>query len=146
SNVGFYKLGLEAELEINANIRKLQLGCGGVNGAGGCDIDFDNVSLSGVADTREGRVASDAQLTNPFLEFAIKNPNSASTREVAGIRLSAEAVEGLLTIGTENSATPNGINSLSGYMVVAPQVGEATVDAARITQTGSPACGVYPSP
>lgn len=31
-------------------------------------------------------------------------------------------------------------------MVVAPQVGEATVDAARITQTGSPACGVYPSP
>lgn len=79
SNVGFYKLGLEAELEINANIRKLQLGCGGVNGAGGCDIDFDNVSLSGVADTREGRVASDAKLTNPFLEFAIKNPNSAST-------------------------------------------------------------------
>ncbi|WP_047473301.1 hypothetical protein [Acinetobacter sp. ZOR0008] len=146
SNVGFYKLGLEAELEINANIRKLQLGCGGVNGAGGCDIDFDNVSLSGVADTREGRVASDAKLTNPFFELAIKNPNSASTREVAGIRLSAEAVEGLLTIGTENSATPNGINSLSGYMVVAPQVGAATVEAARITQTGSPACGVYPSP
>ena len=85
SNVGFYKLGLEAELEINANIRKLQLGCGGVNGAGGCDIDFDNVSLSGVADTREGRVASDAKLTNPFLEFAIKNPNSASTHWWAGL-------------------------------------------------------------
>ena len=65
SNVGFYKLGLEAELEINANIRKLQLGCGGVNGAG-CDIDFDNVSLSGVADTREGRVASDAEADKSF--------------------------------------------------------------------------------
>ena len=50
-DVGFYKLGLEAELDLNANIKKLQLGCGGVNGAGGCDIDIDNLSLSGIADT-----------------------------------------------------------------------------------------------
>lgn len=49
--IGFYKLGLEADLELNANIKKLQLGCGGVNGAGGCDIDIDNLSLSGIADT-----------------------------------------------------------------------------------------------
>lgn len=48
-NTGFYRLGLEAELELNANIKKLQLGCGGVNGAGGCDIDIDNVSLSGIS-------------------------------------------------------------------------------------------------
>ncbi len=143
ANIGFYKLGMEAELALNANIKKLQLGCGGVNGAGGCDIDLDNVSLSGVADTRDGRVQSDAILTNPFLEFAIKNPNSASTREISGIRFSAEAIQGLLTIGTENSATPNGINSLSGYMVVAPQTGLATVNSSRITQTGSPACTVY---
>lgn len=140
--VGFYKLGLEATLELNANIKKLQLGCGGVNGSGACDIDFDNVSLSGVADTREGRVQSDAKITNPFFEFAIKNPNSASTREISGIRFSAESTQGLLTIGTENSATPNGINSLSGYMVVAPQTGLATVNSSRVTQTG-PACTVY---
>ena len=114
--VGFYKLGLEAELELNANIKKLQLGCGGVNGAGGCDIDIDNLSLSGLADTREGRVGSSAKLTNPFVEFAIKDPNSASTREVVGLRLSAEKVLGMLTAGTENSDTPNGINSLSGFL------------------------------
>ena len=29
SNIGFYKLALSAELELNANIKKLQLGCGG---------------------------------------------------------------------------------------------------------------------
>ena len=31
SNIGFYKLALSAELELNANIKKLQLGCGGDN-------------------------------------------------------------------------------------------------------------------
>ena len=121
--VGFYKLGIEAELELNANIKKLQLGCGGVNGAGGCDIDIDNLSLSGVADTREGRVSSSAKLTNPFLEFAIKNPNAASTREIVGLRLSAEKALGMLTTGTENSVTPNGINSLSGYMKIKDTTG-----------------------
>lgn len=28
-DIGFYKLGMEAEIELNANIKKLQLGCGG---------------------------------------------------------------------------------------------------------------------
>ena len=40
NKIGFYKLGMEAEIELNANIKNLQLGCGGVNGAGGCDIDI----------------------------------------------------------------------------------------------------------
>jgi hypothetical protein len=117
SNIGFYKLGMEASVELNANIRKLQLGCGGANGAGACDIDIDNLSLSGVANTREGRASSSAVLTNPFIEFAIKNPDKAATREVVGLRLSAEKIVGLLTTGTNNT-TPNGINRLSGYMVI----------------------------
>ncbi|WP_228140703.1 hypothetical protein [Acinetobacter sp. TGL-Y2] len=32
NNVGFYKLGLEADVELNANIQNVQLGCGGFNG------------------------------------------------------------------------------------------------------------------
>jgi len=118
SNIGFYRLGLEAEVELNANIRKLQLGCGGINGAGGCDIDIDHLSLSGFADTRDGRVDSSAKLTNPFMEFAVKNPDSASTREIIGYRVSAERAQGLLTAGLENGLTPNGINSLSGFFRV----------------------------
>lgn len=128
-NIGFYKMGMEAQLDLNANIKRLQLGCGGVNGANGCDIDIDNLSLSGVAETREGRVQSSAQLTNPFLEFAIKNPDSASTREMVGVRLSAEKVLGLLTLGSENSEKPNGINSLSGYLKIKNAVGTATTAA-----------------
>nr|WP_257219854.1 hypothetical protein [Acinetobacter sp. YH12239] len=128
-NIGFYKMGMEAQLDLNANIKRLQLGCGGVNGANGCDIDIDNLSLSGIAETREGRVQSSAQLTNPFLEFAIKNPDSASTREMVGVRLSAEKVLGLLTLGSENSEKPNGINSLSGYLKIKDAVGTATTAA-----------------
>ncbi|NJG87356.1 hypothetical protein, partial [Salmonella enterica] len=102
-NIGFYKLGLEADLELNANIKKLQLGCGGVNNSvrsGVCDIDIDNISLSGLGNSassntdsdsdRAARVGSSAVLTNPFIQFAIKNPDSASTREVVGINLSSE--------------------------------------------------------
>lgn len=39
---------------------------------------------------RDGRAATSAKISNPFLEFAIKNPNSASTREVVGFRVGAE--------------------------------------------------------
>ena len=76
---GYYKLGLQAKLELNANIRNLQLGCGGVNGPGACDIDMSNIALSGVPDSYaadgtpqwiNGRASSDAVITNPFVEFA----------------------------------------------------------------------------
>ena len=39
NNIGFYTLGLNGTLSLNANINHLQLGCGGVNGPG-CDIDL----------------------------------------------------------------------------------------------------------
>ncbi|MDQ8935002.1 hypothetical protein [Acinetobacter rudis] len=125
-SVGFYKLGLEADVALNANVRKLQLGCGGVNGINGCDIDIDNLSLSGLKTDANGkmlpmtsaeRASSSAQLSNPFIEFAIKSPDQTSTREVVGLRLSAEKVVGLLTAGSNNTEA-NGINSLSGYLKI----------------------------
>lgn len=136
NNIGFYKLGLEAEVELNANIRNLQLGCGGVNGAGACDIDIKNLSLSGLPDTYDtagnpvfnnGRASTSAMLTNPFMEFAIKNPDSASLREVVGFRASAEKINALLTSGLVNRNTPSntdGIQSLSGFLRFAPTQGE----------------------
>ncbi|RYZ98100.1 MAG: hypothetical protein EOP47_20135, partial [Sphingobacteriaceae bacterium] len=114
-NIGFYKLGLEAELELNANIRNLQLGCGGINGADACDIDIKNLALSGLPDSYDssgnpvfnnGRPSTSAKLTNPFMEFAIKDPEKASTREVLGFRASAEKISALLTAGLSNNATP----------------------------------------
>ena len=50
ADVGFYKLGMEAQLDINANIKKFQLGCGGFKGPG-CDVDLDNVSFTGIVPT-----------------------------------------------------------------------------------------------
>ncbi|HCA5017522.1 TPA: hypothetical protein MW165_003124 [Acinetobacter baumannii] len=135
SNVGFFKLSLDADVELNTNVRKLQLGCGGANGAGACDIDIDNLSLSGLSNTNDGRASSSAKITNPFIEFAIKNPNSTALREVTGLRVSAEAIEGLLTFGTENSQAKNGINSFSGYMVTQATGGSVST-AARPTGSG----------
>lgn len=140
SNVGFYKLGLSAEMELNANIKSLQLGCGGANNsvrADSCDIDIDHISLSGLPTdpnyTSDQRAASSAVITNPFIQFAIKNPTSAATREVLGFRVSAEKIKGLMTLGTENSATPNGINTFSGYMKTKTASGVAMTEARTMT-------------
>ncbi|MCH7336234.1 hypothetical protein [Acinetobacter sp. NIPH 2699] len=138
TSVGFYKLGLEANMELNVNIKKLQLGCGGVNGVGGCDIDIDYLSLSGLGNSetsntdsaadRAARAGSSAVLTNPFIEFAIRNPDKASTREIVGINLSSEKAIGLITFGLENGPAKSGINSLSGYMEIAATTGLANVN------------------
>lgn len=130
SNIGFYRLGMEADIEINANINKLQLGCGGINGAGGCDIDIDHVRLTGMVSTGvvDAGPASDFLVKNPFYEFAIKNPQSASTREIVGLRLGFMEAFGKMTLGepynynpqnlsfTKNNDpnTHTGINSISG--------------------------------
>ena len=139
-NVGFYKLGLEAEVSLNANIKNLQLGCGGTNGANGCDIEISNFSLGCVADasgnclsllpdvkgsatnnpaahTTSGSTITDISqanqikdfvLSNPFFQFGIKNPESASTREVLGVRIGAENAKGPMSF--------NDIMSFSGYL------------------------------
>ena len=121
----FYKAGLDVVLETNLNIEKLQLGCGGINGPG-CDIDIDQLSLSGNCSTN--RPACAATLTRPFFEFAVKNDNSRTLREVVGIRMSAESTQGMLTTG-QNGPTPNGINTLSGYMRTQQIFGQAQTKA-----------------
>ena len=133
----FYKAGLDAEVEINLNIEKLQLGCGGVNGAAGCDIDIDNLSLSGPEGCGPNRPDCSALLTRPFFEFAIKNDDTRTLREVSGFRLSAEKALGLLTAG-ENTAQPNGINVLSGFMETTNISGTAYTQATNIAGTTDP--------
>ena len=152
TNMGFYKLALSAEMELNANIKKLQLGCGGENNAiraASCDIDIDNLGLSGLplnADgsintnyTADQRAASSAKITNPFVQIAIKNPDSAATRQVLGFRVSAEKIAGLLTLGTHNdqdakgNGIPNGINSFSGYMKTKTASGVAVTGSRSMT-------------
>ena len=155
NNVGFYKLGLEADVELNANIKNLQLGCGGINGANGCDIDIKNLSLSGLPDSYDsngnpvynnGRASTSGALSNPFIEFAIVNPEKASTREVKGFRLSAEKISALLTAGLENNptaSTTDGIQSLSGFMQVAATSGTAKTQQTTFGKSSSQQIGGY---
>jgi hypothetical protein len=123
----FYKAGLDAKLELNTNFEKLQLGCGGVNGPGACDLDIDNFSLGCVADSSGACLSLDPRgrqipgapagtasqlkdflIERPFFQFAIKNDNSKTLREVVGIRLGGEDVSGPLSFGS--------LNTFSGYM------------------------------
>lgn len=143
----FYRVGFDAELGLNANIDSLKLGCGGVNDnlvTGKCDVDIDFLSLLGLNATRTGPGAaatSDFVLKRPYFEFAIKNDNIASQREVVGIRIGTEEATGIMSIGrqylngetnAENGGTCNtaggngnaagrlachsGINSISGNL------------------------------
>ena len=117
-NVGFYRMMMEANIELNANIKRLQLGCGGSKGSG-CDIDIEDLSLTGVNPVNGQYANTDALINNPFIEFAIKSPDSASTRELVGIRLGALNILGKLGLGSNTDLNTladdvGGIKSLSG--------------------------------
>ncbi len=141
SNLGFYRLGLEAQIALNANINKLQLGCGGIKGAG-CDIDIDNAALTGITtSTAQGAgVTSDFLLNNPFIEFAIANPTSSSTRNVVGLRLGALSALGMLSLGsntnTNTLSDDTGLNTISGQIGV--KVTNATINNVNATLFGLP--------
>ena len=142
SDFGFFTLGLQGNLALNTNIQHLQLGCGGVNGPG-CDIDINNLSLSGSPGSNgcpagASPASCDAVLTNPFLRLAIKNPTSLSTRQIAGVQFGAQNATGLLQTG-DNTTTANGINALSGYVHV-----QSTSAANTLTGTISTAPAVFP--
>ena len=107
----FYRMGLNGELEMNMNISKLQLGCGGINdhlsGFAGCDIDIDYAALMGRDGTEPGAPGSPFKLTRPYIEIAVKNDDTATLREVAGIKIGGESADGAMVAGrryTQNEA------------------------------------------
>jgi len=147
-NVAFYRLMVDAQLDLNMNIHKLALGCDGPNGTGVCDIDIDRVVLTGLAGTGvDAGPPTDFTLYRPFLEFAISNPDSPSTRTVTGIRLGAAEAFGNMSLGFRPAGTDNnpanhsGINSFSGDMVAMVNNAQLPVSlcllsAANATRTG----------
>lgn len=112
SNFTFHRMGLDARLDLNANISKFQLGCGGINDAltgPACDLDIDYLSFMGInaAGDRPGAPLSDFEMVRPYIELAIKNEGTAQ-REVVGIKVGAERVNGALSFGrTYNTTTTN---------------------------------------
>lgn len=135
SNTTFYKMGLDAALNLNVNMKKLQLGCGGINGPG-CDINIDNFSLHGTPGVNGcspsgGTANCDMTLTRPSITLAIQNDGSATARKMIGFMFSAENMTGQLTAGV-NDGTENGINAMSGYFKIASGPGYAVTAADNI--------------
>lgn len=99
----YYRLGLNADLEFNANIDRLQLGCGGSNenlAPNACDIDLDYVRFMGRSGTAPGAaVTSNFVTRRPYVEFAVKNDGNKSQREITGFKIGFESADGMLGIG-----------------------------------------------
>lgn len=144
----FYTAGLDAVLELNMNIQKLQLGCGGanpVNNGQRCDLDADNFALGCIADSSGnctfgsgGTQMRDLVMTRPYFQFAIKNDNSKTLREVVGIRLGGEKVEGPMSIGNFNSFS--GYLSASADFIMEAQGTNSSDDIAITCGTNSAPC------
>lgn len=109
----YYRMGLNGTLDMNMNINKLQLGCGGYNEIirSGCDVDMDFVSFMGRSATRGGGAVygttpgsegaapgSDFRMTRPYIEIATTGNNPA-TREVVGIKIGAQSADGYMSVG-----------------------------------------------
>lgn len=108
----FYRVGLDADLALNMNIAKLQLGCGGVNdflnAKAGCDIDIDYATLMGRSGVDPGNPLSAFTLRRPYLEFAIKNDGTAN-REIVGIKIGTQSADGAIVAGRRYE-TDNAVN------------------------------------
>lgn len=103
-DVSFYRAGLDATLTLNANIKNLELGRTGPgnqvdiwaeNMAFGCTAD----ALGNCVDSSVATQLRDFILERPYFEFAIRNDDTKTQREVVGIRVGAESAEGPLSVG-----------------------------------------------
>lgn len=144
SGLTFYRMGINADLAFNANINRLQLGCGGANNrlVVGCDIDLSNVGFMGLNTSNNtpcpiGASAgacpngTDFIMRRPYIELAIANDNTPQ-RQVVGFSLGSQSATGFLSVGqvyTTNSVNQetgatcyyaaqcnSGINMFSGYI------------------------------
>lgn len=139
----FHRMGLDVELALNANIDKLQLGCGGFNNSiagNACDIDMDYVRLMGLNANGDGGhpdgPLSDFILKRPYIEIAVTG-TGITNREVAGIKVGSESANGYFGVGRKyangqtnqefggvcGSGSPaarlnchTGLNRVSGYL------------------------------
>lgn len=105
----FYRMGIDGELNMNMNMSKMQMGCGGINdfmdNSPACDIDLDYVSLMGRSGNFPGAPLSDFKLVRPYIEIAVKNDGSPTTREIVGIKIGAERADGALSAGRRYTTT-----------------------------------------
>lgn len=112
TNFTYYRMGMDVRLDMNINISKMQLGCGGVNdfltgstSAGSvCDLDLDYVGFMGLNSAGDRPSANGPtsmfELTRPYVEIAVKNDGTAQ-REVVGLKIGAQKINGGIRLGRD---------------------------------------------
>lgn len=112
----FYRGGIDGTLDLNMNIKNLELG----RTDSGVDIHAENLSFGCTWDGTDCVDSADAtglkpfSLSRPYLQFAIKNDDNPTLREVVGLRLGAENVNGPLSIGK--------FKSFSGFLTASANI------------------------
>jgi hypothetical protein len=109
ANFSYYRMGLDVKMDLNANLSKFQLGCGGVHDlltmTPACDLDIDYLGFMGINAAGDrpdpAGAASAFKLTRPFFELAFKNENNPATRELVGIRIGAQNINGAIRMGRD---------------------------------------------
>lgn len=104
----FTRIGLDADVTLNANLSNIRLGqynYAARNGTG-ADIDIAALNFGRSDGTAANRLV---QITNPYFEFVYQNDASSGQRQVVGMRLGFDGIAG--DIGTK-------IASLSGSVLI----------------------------
>jgi hypothetical protein len=113
SGITFYKMGLDAQLDFNMNIREMELG----RTSSGVDLWARDVAFGCVANAsgvcQDSGAIGATQLKpftvkRPYLQFAFTGDSAKGTRELVGIRIGAESASGPLSFGQ--------MLSFSGYL------------------------------
>ena len=89
----FTRIGLDADVTLNANLANLRLGeyNYGLRNGSGADLDISALRF-GRSDG--GESARLVQITNPYFEFVYRNTGTAGQREVVGMRLGFDGIAG----------------------------------------------------
>jgi hypothetical protein len=104
----FTRIGLDADVTLNANLSNIRLGQYGYapRNASGADIDIGALNFGRSDGSAANRLV---QITNPYFEFVYQNDISSGQRQVVGMRLGFDGIAG--DIGTR-------IASLSGSVLI----------------------------
>lgn len=117
------KINFGLKIETQVNIKRLELGKydrtgeTGVNpatsGSGFADLAIDNMSLGYIDDS--GNIVP-AVIENPFFELAFRNDGDPANRELIGVRIGFENVDGWLsnTIETLSGEVNINVSSIVG--------------------------------
>lgn len=104
----FTRIGLDADLTLNANLSGIRLGeypYAQRNGSG-ADIDIGALNFGRSDGTAANRLV---QITNPYFEFVYQNDATSGQRQIVGVRLGFDGIAG--DIGTR-------IAALSGSVLI----------------------------